>query len=84
LGNKARSSSKSYFVGLERGRIWANDYADYFEVKEWSDLAGEDFTRLNLPDSEELHFKMLGSETPLEWDDYLQGWLAGVKEAAGK
>lgn len=84
LGDKSRSSSKSYFIGLERGRMWANDYADYFEVKEWSGLSGGDFKRLILPDSEELHFKMLDSETPLEWGEYLRGWLAGVKEAAGK
>jgi hypothetical protein len=84
LNNKAPSTSKSYLVGLERGRIWAADYADYFEVKEWGNLNPEDIGDIALPHNEELHFKVLGAESELELDPYIEGWLAGVKEIARK
>lgn len=84
LGDKSTSTSKSYFIGLERGRVWAEDYADYFEVKEWGEKNLEDVTDIILPNSEDLHFRLLGNETPLELDAYIKGWLAGVKEIARK
>ncbi|VVC03828.1 Uncharacterised protein [Candidatus Bilamarchaeum dharawalense] len=76
------SSSKSYFVGLHRGRIWAEEYADYFEMKEWSDMDHEEFDKLLLPHNEKLHFTLLNQESPLEWQEYLRGWIEGVKEIA--
>ncbi|MDD5172014.1 MAG: hypothetical protein PHF60_03175 [Candidatus ainarchaeum sp.] len=84
LSNKAPSTSKSYLIGLERGRIWAADYADYFEVKEWGEIEPEDFGSITLPHNEELHFKVLGSESDLELEPYIKGWLEGVKEIARK
>lgn len=84
LGDKSASTSKSYFIGLERGRIWAEDYADYFEVREWGEKKVDDIADLILPDSEDFHLRLLGNETPLELDAYIRGWLAGVKEVAGK
>ncbi|MBU0532866.1 hypothetical protein KKB44_05230 [Candidatus Micrarchaeota archaeon] len=78
--NRDASESKSYFIGLERGRIWASDDADYFEMREWSELEAENFDDLELPPREELHFKVLGAETELEWNAYLKGWLDGVRE----
>jgi hypothetical protein len=80
LRNKDSSDAKSYFVGLERGRIWAEDYADYFEMRHWSEADAGEFTDLILPGDETLHFKVLRSETPLEWNEYLRGWLDGVRE----
>ena len=74
------SETKSYLIGLERGRIWASDYADYFEMKEWSELKIAEFEDLVLPADEDLHFRIMGEETPLEWKPYLKGWLDGVKE----
>ncbi len=80
LRNKCASSTKSYFIGLERGRVWAEDQADYFEMRQWSELEAAEFDDLVLPQNEERHFKILRSETPLEWEDYLRGWLDGVRE----
>lgn len=82
LRNKDGSESKSYLIGLERGRIWASGDADYFEMREWSEVKAEDFDDLILPHKEEMHFKVLGAETPLEWEAYLKGWIDGVREIA--
>ena len=84
LRNRAPSTSKSYLIGLERGRIWAEDYADYFEVKEWGEIEPESLSSVTLPHNEELHFKVLGAESELELESYIKGWLEGVKEIAGK
>ncbi len=80
LGNKASSEAKSYFVGLERGRIWAQDHADYFELREWSEEEAGDFEDLVLPHNEAHHFRLMTAETPLEWGAYLKGWIDGVRE----
>lgn len=82
LRNKDSSTSKSYFIGLERGRIWASSDADYFEMKEWSKAKIEEFDDLTLPHAEEMHYKVLGSESELEWQSYLKGWIDGVREIA--
>ena len=74
------SEEKSYLIGLERGRIWAEDEADYFELREWSELEAREFERFVLPGNEERHFHVLRTETPLEWHAYIRGWLEGVKE----
>jgi hypothetical protein len=79
---KGSSKNKAYFVGLHRGRIWASDFADYFEMKEWSTMDHKEFDRLVLPHNEKLHFSVLSSETELEWQEYLRGWIDGVKEIA--
>jgi hypothetical protein len=81
---KSSSSSKSYIIGLERGRMWAMDSADFFQMKEWTDFGGEDFVRVALPDDEERHYHVLKAETELEWGQYVKGWIDGVKEAARK
>lgn len=78
--NKDHSNAKSYFIGLERGRVWAEDYADYFAIREWSELSIEEFDDLILPDDEHIHFRILSDETPLDWNEYLRGWIEGVKE----
>lgn len=78
--NKDASESKSYLIGLERGRVWAEDYADYFDMRQWSESDASEFEDLILPDDEGTHFKLLGAETPLIWTSYLKGWLDGVKE----
>ncbi|MBD3210199.1 hypothetical protein GF318_02350 [Candidatus Micrarchaeota archaeon] len=82
LRNREGSESKSYLIGLERGRIWASGDADYFEMREWSELRVETLAELALPPREEMHFKVLGAETELDWEPYLKGWLDGVKEVA--
>ncbi len=78
--NKSSSETKSYLIGLERGRIWASDYADYFEAREWSEIDLKRFEDFVLPQEEVMHFKTLQSETPLEWEPYVKGWVVGVKE----
>ena len=80
LHDKSRSDAKSYLVGLERGRIWAEDHADYFELREWSEQDADKFEDLVLPHKETQHFRILMMETPLEWSAYLKGWIDGVKE----
>ena len=77
---KHRSKSKSYFIGLHRGKIWAEDHADYYERKEWGKLDHKEFDRLILPHNETDHFAKLNVETQLEWDEYLRGWIDGVRE----
>jgi hypothetical protein len=77
--NKAPSEKKSYLIGLERGRIWA-DSADYFQMKEWSEENIEEFEDLVLPGEEATFFKVLQNETPIEWQPYIKGWIDGVKE----
>ena len=84
IGNKSKSHAKSYFIGLERGRLWAEDCADYFELRQWSELSAGEFDDLVLPHDETDHFKVLVAETPLEWQDYLKGWLEGVREIRQK
>ncbi|MFN7991351.1 MAG: hypothetical protein U0R44_04310 [Candidatus Micrarchaeia archaeon] len=84
LRNRDASSAKSYFIGLERGKIWAEDHADYFEIREWSELDATEFDDLILPHKESNHYKILRSETPLEWQDYLRGWIDGVREVYRK
>lgn len=77
---KAASTSKSYLIGLERGRMWAEDVADYFQRREWSELVMDNFEDAVLPNGEEDHFHVMGAETKLEWEAYVRGWLEGVKE----
>lgn len=76
--NQDLSDTKSYLIGLERGRIWAEDVADYFDRRRWSECEPE--AELELPVDEEGHFTVLSRETPLARDAYLRGWLDGVKE----
>jgi len=78
--NMQRSDAKSYFLGRERGMFWAEG-ADYFEMREWSEADIGEFDELVLPHEEGMHFTILSSETPLEWQAYLKGWLEGVKAA---
>ncbi|MEW6722500.1 MAG: hypothetical protein AB1324_04510 [Candidatus Micrarchaeota archaeon] len=80
LRNKDCSEAKSYLIGLERGRIWAEDYADFFEMKEWSESRADEFEDLILPGREGDHYKILHAETPLVWNSYLRGWIDGVRE----
>ncbi|MFH0737968.1 MAG: hypothetical protein V1827_05100 [Candidatus Micrarchaeota archaeon] len=82
--DKEASDAKSYLIGLERGRVWAEDHADYIERKEWSELDADQFDELVLPGNEEMHFRLLMDETSVEWSAYLRGWLHGVKESVGK
>lgn len=84
LRDKDSSEAKSYFIGLERGRIWAEDYADYFELREWSEEDATRFEDLILPHNEVKYFRLLTMETPLEWNAYLKGWIDGVKEIRQK
>jgi hypothetical protein len=84
LRNRERSETKSYIVGLERGRVWAEDYGDYFTVREFSELDVEELMHLELPHDEERYFRVLSTESPLEWKSYLKGWVAGVREVVGK
>jgi hypothetical protein len=84
LRNKGPSEAKSFIVGLERGRVWAEDYADYFSVREWSELDVDELPYINLPSDEEMYFRILSTESELEWRAYLKGWVAGVKEIVGK
>jgi len=84
LRNRDRSQTKSFLVGLERGRVWTLDYADYFEAREYSELDVNELENLKIPEDEERHFRVLSMESPLEWREYLEGWMAGVKEAARK
>jgi hypothetical protein len=79
---KAASVSKSYLIGLERGRVWAMDSADFFELRQWKDFGGDDFANISLPGAEEAHYHVLKAETALEWGQYVRGWIDGVKEAA--
>ncbi|MEW6748811.1 MAG: hypothetical protein AB1295_03840 [Candidatus Micrarchaeota archaeon] len=81
LGNEGASEAKSYLIGLERGRIWAEDYADYFELREWAELS-EDGEPI-LPSDEDLHLRLLMRESALSIDAYVSGWLAGVREVRG-
>ena len=82
--NKTSSETKSYLIGLGRGRIWASNHADYFEIKEWSETKPEEFKDFVLPNEEKLHFKILQSETPLDWKPYVKGWVDGVKEISSE
>ncbi|MCI0503656.1 hypothetical protein L0Y65_02995 [Candidatus Micrarchaeota archaeon] len=80
LRNRDKSESKSYIVGLERGRIWAQEYADYFSMREYSELNLDELLHFDLPDDEERHFRLLSTESPLELQAYLRGWIEGVRE----
>jgi len=82
--DKDSSNSKSYLLGLERGRIWAEDYADYFDMRRWSDTDPEDADISDLPDGEHEEYKLLSSETPLEGKTYLKGWIDGVRQIREK
>jgi hypothetical protein len=77
---KHSSDAKSYFVGLERGRIWAEDSADYFEMRQWSESRHSEFDYLVLPRGEDTYFSVLKRDSPLEWTEYLRGWIDGVKQ----
>ncbi|HID73304.1 TPA: hypothetical protein EYP38_05165 [Candidatus Micrarchaeota archaeon] len=81
--NTDSSEAKSYTISLERGRIWAEDIADYFELREWSENDPEGLEAHDLPHEEGGYFLKLAGETPLEWEAYLEGWLDGVKEILG-
>lgn len=80
VGNRSPGHAKSYFIGLERGRLWAEDYADYFEMREWSELDAGEFEDLILPHGESKHFHLIRADTPIEWEAYLRGWIDGVRE----
>jgi len=80
ISNKDSSEAKSYLIGLERGRAWAQDYADYYEMREWSEIEVEELDELALPPDEKEFFKVIRAETPLHWRPYLRGWVQGVKE----
>jgi hypothetical protein len=80
LRNRDLSETKSYFVGVERGKAWAEDYGDYFTMREYSELDVEELMHIKLPHEEERHFHILSTESPLEWRAYLKGWVAGVRE----
>lgn len=75
--NRDVSEAKSYIIGLERGRTWAEDCADYFEIRMLSELKDEEFA---LPQPEDIHLKAICSRTPIEISSYLKGWRDGVKE----
>jgi hypothetical protein len=75
--------SKSYFMGYERGLEWAEDFADYFDLKDWSAVDEASLENLELPEEEEQHFLFLSGETPLEYFHYKRGWLSGVRHAKG-
>jgi hypothetical protein len=80
LRNRDSSETKSYIIGLERGRIWAEDYADYFTMREFSELDVDELTHFSLPNEEERHYRIIAMESPLELRAYLKGWVAGVRE----
>jgi hypothetical protein len=80
LRNQDNSETKSYIIGLERGRVWASDYADYFTMREYSELDVEELLHFDLPNDEDRHFRLLSTESPLELRAYLRGWVAGVRE----
>jgi hypothetical protein len=80
VSNRSSSETKSYLIGFERGRIWASESADYFEVKEWSEIEVQETEEQMLPSNEEMHFRVLQAETPLEWAAYVKGWVEGVRE----
>ncbi|MFH1394326.1 MAG: hypothetical protein ABII71_00675 [Candidatus Micrarchaeota archaeon] len=82
--NQDSSGVKSYYIGLERGRIWAEDIADYFDLRTWSEYGEKDMEVLDLPHDEGPYYLMLKNETPLEWEEYLRGFLEGVKEVKEK
>ena len=84
LGDRADTESKSYLIGLERGRLWAEDRADYFELRQWSEITATEFDDLVLPHDEREHFTIMHSETPLRWEAYLKGWIEGVREIRQK
>lgn len=75
--NRDASEAKSYIIGLERGRTWAEDCADYFEMRWLSELDEREFA---LPETEEAHFRALLKKTQLETEAYLRGWKAGITE----
>lgn len=81
LRNKEQSETKSYLVGLERGKVWAEDYADYFTMREFSELDIEELVHFSLPQDEDRHFRILSTESPMELRAYIRGWLAGVRES---
>ena len=83
LGNNANGDKKSYLIGLERGRIWASEDADYFTMREWGDIDPRELEAV-LPHEEEMHFRILSDESPLEWEAYVKGWIEGVKEIASR
>ena len=68
--------ARSYIIGLERGRTWA-DQADYFDIRWLSELKDHEFA---LPHGEESYFRALLQKTALEMDAYVRGWKAGVAE----
>ncbi len=73
--------SKSHILGIERGRIWSEDFADYFDLREWSEYEPEDVEAEDLPHDEYLHYLELCREIEMEWEPYIKGWLYSVKEA---
>jgi len=81
---KAPSQSKSYLLGLERGRLWAEDSADYVNLREWHEFQDGDYMAVVLPKEEEIHYHILKSETGIEWNQYVRGWISGVKEISRK
>lgn len=84
LKDKSRTEGKSYLVGLERGRIWASESADYFELREWSEADFEEFDDLTLPHDESREFCLMQQESDMDWRSYLKGWLEGVRETRSR
>jgi len=76
--------SSSYLTGMDRGRVWAEDMADYIEIKEWSETEVKGLEDAVLPHDEETHFHILSADAPLEWAAYVKGWIKGVKEVFEK
>jgi hypothetical protein len=81
---KTPSQSKSYFIGVERGKIWAEDEGDYLEIRKWIDFGGSDYLNISLPDNEETHYHVMKAETDIEWEHFVRGWIDGVKETGRK
>jgi hypothetical protein len=80
MQNRDSSEAKSYLIGLERGRIWAEDTADYFDIRQWSEVEIDELDEIVLPPDEERYYVLIEAETPLEWPQYARGWIDGVKQ----
>lgn len=77
---RTSSQSKSYLIGLERGRLWAEDEADYFDLRRWVEFRDDDISCVTLPEQEEALYNILKAESSIEWEQFVRGWIAGVKE----
>lgn len=78
------SKDKSYFLGYQRGHVWAVNHADYIDLRQLSEYNIEDFSETHLPKDEEMYFRYINRNNELDSDNYLSGWLDAVKEARKK